>query len=139
MPGIGGRLGWNEPPPAAITITLASNTLPPSVLTRNNGSPMRSIDSTISLRWKLAPNGLICSISSSTSPCAEHFGIAGNVVDRLFRIKLGALAAHLVEDVDQVRLHVEQAELEHREQPDRAGANDQHVSLDGIAHKLRVF
>ena len=28
MPGIGGRLGWNEPPPAAITTILASNTLP---------------------------------------------------------------------------------------------------------------
>src|SRR5436305_11113317 len=31
MPGIGGRLGWNEPPPAAITTILHSNTLPPSV------------------------------------------------------------------------------------------------------------
>ena len=50
MPGIGGRLGWNEPPPAAITTTLASNTLPSSVVTRNNGSPMRSIVCTISLR-----------------------------------------------------------------------------------------
>ena len=31
-------------------------------------------------------------------------GNAGNIVDRLFRIKLGALAADLVEDVDQVAL-----------------------------------
>ena len=43
MPGIGGRLGWNEPPPAAITTTLASNTLPRSVVTRNSGSPIFSI------------------------------------------------------------------------------------------------
>ena len=50
MPGIGGRLGWNEPPPAAITTILHSNTLPPSVVTRNAGSPMRSMLSTISLR-----------------------------------------------------------------------------------------
>ncbi len=26
MPGIGGRFGWNEPPPAAITTIFASNT-----------------------------------------------------------------------------------------------------------------
>ena len=77
MPAIGGRLGWNEPPPAAITITLASNTLPPSVLMRNSGSPIRSINSTISERWKAGPNGLICAISASTRPCAEIFGIAG--------------------------------------------------------------
>ena len=77
MPGIGGRFGWNEPPPAAITITFVSNTLPPSLLTRNSGSPIRSIDSTISDRWNVGPNGLICSISASTRPCAEIFGIAG--------------------------------------------------------------
>ena len=40
MPGIGGRFGWNEPPPAATTITLVSNTVPASVVTRNIGSPM---------------------------------------------------------------------------------------------------
>ena len=34
MPGIGGRFGWNEPPPAAITTTLASNTSFSSVVTR---------------------------------------------------------------------------------------------------------
>ena len=47
-------------------------------------------------------------------------GNAGNVVDRLLRIKLGALPADLVENVDEVRLHVEQAQLEHRKQADRA-------------------
>ena len=50
MPWIGGRLGWNEPPPAAITTTLASNTLPWSVVTRNKGSPIFSIVSIISCR-----------------------------------------------------------------------------------------
>ena len=70
MPGIGGRLGWNEPPPAAITTTLPSNTLPWSVVTRNSGSPIFSIVSTISCRWKVGPNGLICAISASTRPCA---------------------------------------------------------------------
>jgi len=42
----------------------------------------------------------------------------------------------LVEDVNQMRLDVEQAELEHREQADRPRANDQNVGLDGLAHKV---
>ncbi len=61
-------------------------------------------------------------------------GHARNVVDRLLRIELRALTADLVEDVDHVRLHVEQTKLEHREQPARSGADDQHVGLDRFAH-----
>ena len=61
---------------------------------------------------------------------------AGNVVDRLFRIELGALTADLVENVDEVRLDVEQAELEHREQADRTRADDQHIGLDRLVHAL---
>ncbi len=60
---------------------------------------------------------------------------SGNVIDRLFRIKFGALAADLVEDVDDVRLHVEQAELEYRKQSARSRANDEHVGLDGFCHE----
>ncbi len=120
MPGIGGRLGWNEPPPAAITTTLASNTLPPSVVTRNSGSPMRSIVSTISPRWNGRAERLDLLHQRVDQPLRRHLRQRRNVVDRLLRIELGALAADLVEDVDEMRLHVEQAELEHREQPDRA-------------------
>ena len=65
---------------------------------------------------------------------AGDVGNARNVVDRLLRIELGALAADLVEDVDDMRLHVEQAELEHREQPARSRADDQHVGLDRFGH-----
>ncbi len=61
-------------------------------------------------------------------------GIARNVVDRFFRIELGALAADLVEDVDEMRLHVEQAKFEHGEQAAGARADDQHVGLDRFAH-----
>ena len=60
-----------------------------------------------------------------------------NVVDRLLGIELGALAADLVEDVDEVALHVEKAKLENAEQADGAGADDQHVSLDRLAHGKR--
>src|ERR1700732_2988463 len=59
---------------------------------------------------------------------------AGNVVDRLFRIKLRTLAADLVEDVDEMRLHVEQPELEHGKKSARARADDEHVVLDRFVH-----
>ncbi len=68
MPLIGGRLGWNEPPPAPITTTFASNTLPRSVPTRNSGSPIFSSVVTISPRWKVGLNGLICCIKASVNP-----------------------------------------------------------------------
>src|SRR5262249_12878229 len=54
--------------------------------------------------------------------------------DRLFRIKLGALSADLVEDVDKVRLDVEQAKFEYREQADRARADDEDVGFNGLTH-----
>ena len=67
-----------------------------------------------------------------------------NVVDRLLGIKLGTLAAGFVEDVDDVRLDVDEAQLEHGKQSDRAGADDHCVGLDrsrnggraGFAHPL---
>ena len=61
---------------------------------------------------------------------------AGNVVDRLFRIEFGALAAGLRQDVDQMALDVEQPQLEHREEADRPGADDRDVSGDHFAHRL---
>ena len=64
---------------------------------------------------------------------------AGNVVYRLLRIKLRALAADLVEDVDQMRLHVEQAELEHREEADRPGADNENVGFDRFSHSVSML
>ena len=60
---------------------------------------------------------------------------AGDVVDRLLRIKLGALAADLGQDIDEVGLDVEEAELEHREQADRPRSYDHHVGFDHFAHQ----
>jgi len=57
-----------------------------------------------------------------------------DVVDRLFRIELGTLAADLVEDVDKMHFHIEQAQFENGKQPARARANDQHVGFDRFAH-----
>ncbi len=59
---------------------------------------------------------------------------SGNVIDRLFRVELGALAADLVENVDDMRLHVEQSELKHCEQRARSCADDEYVGLDGFSH-----
>ena len=66
-------------------------------------------------------------------------GDARNVVDRLFRIKLGALPADLVENVDEMRFHVEQAELEHSKQADRAGTDNDNVCFDWFDHNVSVL
>jgi hypothetical protein len=65
-------------------------------------------------------------------PCDERN--AGNVVDRFLRIKLGALTADLVENIDKVRFHIEQAKFEHGEQSARTRANNQHIGFDRFAH-----
>src|SRR6185436_7420961 len=65
---------------------------------------------------------------------AGDVGDAGNVVDRLLGIELGALAADLVEDVDEMRLDVEQAELEHGEEPHRPRADNENVGFNGLTH-----
>src|SRR5690606_3694327 len=61
-------------------------------------------------------------------------GIAGNVVDRLLGIEFRALAPGTVEDVDEMGLDVEKAELEDREQADRAGPDDDDIGLDWRTH-----
>src|SRR5271156_5536782 len=49
---------------------------------------------------------------------------AWNVVDRLLGIELRALATRLRQNVDKMRLDVEQAEFEHPKQADWPGADD---------------
>ena len=68
---------------------------------------------------------------------AEHVGpearflhqgmTSSDVLDTCLNVQLTRAADLLVEDIDKVRFHVEQAELEHGEQPDRARANDESV------------
>ena len=58
-------------------------------------------------------------------------GQAGNVVDRLFRIELGALAARPVQDVDQMAFEIQQPQLEHGEQADGACADDGDICFNG--------
>jgi hypothetical protein len=62
-----------------------------------------------------------------------------NVVDRFLRIKLRTLPADLVENVDEVRLHVEQSELEDGEQAGGARTDNDNVGLNRFAHIVSVF
>ena len=62
---------------------------------------------------------------------ARHDGQAGNVIDRLFRIKLGALAARTVQDIDEMAFEIQQSQLEHGEQADGARANNDDIGFDG--------
>ena len=62
----------------------------------------------------------------------EDRRIAGNVVDGLFRIERGALAARRIQRVDDMAVHVQHAALENGEQADRSGADDGDVGAKGL-------
>jgi hypothetical protein len=62
---------------------------------------------------------------------AGAHGHGRDVVDRLVGVQLDALAAGVAQRVDDVGLDLEQAEFEHLEQADRAGADDDGVGFDG--------
>ena len=57
-----------------------------------------------------------------------------NVVDRLLRIELGALAARLVEDVDKMASQIEKAQLEDGEQAAGACPDNNDVGFLDIRH-----
>src|SRR5689334_7292638 len=63
--------------------------------------------------------------------------ISGDVVDRLFRIEGGALAAGRRQRVEYVAAHVEHAAFEHLEQPDRTGTDDRDITaVRSVLHHL---
>jgi hypothetical protein len=109
--------------------------VPASVVSFQRPSASFSSAVAISPKWNCGSNGLICSIRRFGQFLAGDDGQAGNVVDRLFRIKLGALAARPVEDVDQMAFEVEQPQLEHGEQADRPRADDGHIGFDGLGSR----
>ena len=53
-----------------------------------------------------------------------------NIVDRLFRIKRGALPADFIQRVDHMGLDAQHAELENGEQADGAGADNNGIGLE---------
>ena len=130
MPESGGRLGTKLPAPAATTTTCAINFVPASVVSFQRPSASFSSAVAISLKWNCGSNGLTCSRSRLVSSWPVTMGKPRNVVDGLFRIKLGALAARPVEDVDQMAFEIEQAQLEHREQADGPRADNGYICLN---------
>jgi len=129
MPGTGGRFGWNEPPPAEITTTLHSKAGIADLLDR--------LHHLVEVEGRIERLDLLQQRLGEA--VAGDEGNAGNVVDRLFRVELGALAADLVEDVDQMRLHIEEAQFEHGEQSAGTCANNQHIGFDRFAHLKLLF
>jgi hypothetical protein len=54
-----------------------------------------------------------------------------DVIDRFVGVELSALAARMGERVDDFALEAQKAELENREEPDGAGADDDALRADG--------
>ena len=61
-------------------------------------------------------------------------GMAGDVVNWLFRIQRGALAAHFGQCIDQHAGELQHPEFEHREQANRACADDRNIRIDLACH-----
>ncbi len=104
MPGIGGLLGWNEPPPAAIDHDLGLDRRAGVGGDAEQGMLRRAqrfdaLDHLAEVEGRLERMDLLAQVVDQ--PLAGDHGKAGNVVDRLFRIELGALAADLGQDVDR--------------------------------------
>jgi len=70
---------------------------------------------------------------------AGNDGQAGNVIDRLFGIKLGALAAWTVQNIDEVAFEIQQAQLKYGEQADRACADNGDICFDRGGHPESYF
>ena len=66
-----------------------------------------------------------------------------DVIDRLFRVKLGTLAAGAIENVDDMAFDIEKAELEDCKQSARARANDNriggnHLIIHALTPEIRL-
>ena len=133
MPGTGGRLGRKCRAPAATTTTGAMISVPASVFSFQRPSASFSSAGRHLAEMELRVERLDLLQQPVGQLLAGDDGQAGNVVDRLFRIELGALAARPVQDVDQMAFEIEQPQLEHGEQADGAGADDGDIGFDGAA------
>src|SRR5450631_746286 len=67
---------------------------------------------------------------------AGDFRETRNIIDRLFGIKLRALAARFWQDIDQMGFDVEETKLEHGEETGGTGADDDDIGFYTITHSL---
>ena len=67
---------------------------------------------------------------------AGDFRQAGNVVNRLFRIKLGALAARPIKNVDHMGAHIQQTKFKDCKKPDGSGSDNQDVRINHFTHLM---
>ena len=70
---------------------------------------------------------------------AADDGKTGNVVDRLFRIELGALPARTVEDVDQMGFEIQESKLEDGKKAGRPGPYNRGIGFDRRGHFTSDF
>ncbi len=132
MPASGGRFGPNAPAPAAMTTARAAIRFPAGGFDRESAIAGRGErrNSGAEMECRRKRRGLL------DQPIDQLGGIdsriAGNVVDRLFRIERGALSAGRWQRVEHMAAHVEHAAFEDREKPDRSGADDRDVTALGI-------
>ncbi len=107
MPGIGGFFGTKLPPPAAMTTARAVISVSASVhdLEAAIGQALETLRHLTKVKGRVERLDLLQEAVGQF--LSGDNGERRNVVNRLFRIELRALAARAIENVDEVRLEVE--------------------------------
>ena len=131
MPLIGGRFGTKLPPPAATTTIVPSSTVPVSVVSRHLSFRrlFQLLGHLTEMEMRVERLDLFQQPFGEFRAGADRHG--RNVVNRFFRIKLGALAARPVENIDQMAFDVVKSELEYGEQPHGARADNDGIGFKG--------
>jgi hypothetical protein len=122
---------WKEPTPAAMKMVLVMKRVPAEVSTLKR-LVFAALDGghfLAQVEGRLERLDLLEQVVGQFLAGADGHG--RDVVDRLVRIQLHALAADGRQRIDHVGLDFQQAQLEHLEQADRARADDHGIGFDG--------
>ena len=139
MPGIGGFFGWNEPPPAAMITTFASTVsgVGSNAKFRCSGVPsdLQRLHHLAEVKGRMERLDLHHQIVDQ--PLRGHLRESRECRRSASPDRVRRIGRRSWQNVDQMRLDVEQSELEHREQPRRPGADDRDVGGNGLAHSAQ--
>jgi len=116
--------------PAAITTASRRTACRPTWRGRTGRPHAAGARPTSSPRWNSGPNGLICSISRSTSSWGAAHRQGWDVVNGLVRVQLGHWR-RVLQRIDDMGLDAEQTQLEDLEQAGRTRPDDDGVGLEG--------